>query len=268
MNVVDAPAVAILIVAVIASVALATTGQRFVHARFPAYDFVRHNEVGGFIVSVAGATYAVLLGFLTAVAWQHFTEARQLVSLESAAAADAWHTSVGLPMTSRMRVRDDVRQYANAMVESEWPAMLHGDVDPSADYLVMDAFDVVGTLKPKHDGEANAQQLTLEQLTTLHDLRQRRLSDNVSSVSWFEWTTLGVGAVGVIGFCWLFGLENARIHLLMTGIVTTIVVATLVLLFELQYPFRTDLRVSDADWRGVVAHIKMMQTGKQAAMRM
>ncbi len=154
------------------------------------------------------------------------------------------------------------------MVDTEWPAMLHGDLDHNADYLVMDAFDAAGTLKPSHAGEANSQQLTLEQLTTLHDLRQRRLSDNVSSVSWFEWTTLGIGAVGVIAFCWLFDLANARIHLLMTGIVTTIVVSTLVLLFELQYPFRTDLRVSDADWRGVVAHIKMMQMGNQPAMRM
>ncbi len=210
----------------------------------------------------------MLLGFLTAVAWQHFTEARQLVSLESAAAADAWHTSVGLPPDRRSRVREDVRQYASDMVENEWPAMLHGDLDQTADYLVMDAFDAVGTLKPSHAGEANSQQLTLEQLTTLHDLRQRRLSDNVSSVSWFEWTTLGIGAVGVIAFCWLFGLANQRIHLLMTGIVTTIVVSTLVLLFELQYPFRTDLRVSDADWRGVVAHIKMMQMGNQPEMRM
>jgi hypothetical protein len=268
MNVIAAPAIAILVVALLASVGFAVGGQRLLHARFPAYDFVRHNEVGGFIVSVAGATYAVLLGFLTAVAWQHFTEARQLVSLESAAAADTWHTAVGLPQEPRARVRADVRAYANTMVDKEWPAMLAGDLDQRADFLVMDAFDATGSLRPSNGAEGTAQQLTLEQLTTLHDLRQRRLSDNVTSVSWFEWITLGVGAVCVIVFCWLFGLTNERIHFLMTGIVTTIIVSTLVLLFELQYPFRTDLRIGDGDWRGVVAHIKMMQNGNEGAMRM
>jgi hypothetical protein len=268
MDVVGFPALGLLVLAIVASVAFAAGGQRIVHARFPAHDFVGHNEVGGFIISVAGAVYAVLLGFLTVVAWQHFTETRQVVALESAAAADAWHTAVGLPTDRRTRLRKDVLDYANTMVANEWPAMQRGGFDPNADVIVMDAFEAAGTLRPADGGQATAQSLTLQQLTTLHDMRQRRLSENESAVTWFEWVTLAIGALAVISFCWLFGLNNENVHLLMTSIVTTIIVSALVLLFELQYPFRTDLRIDAGDWQKVVAHIQMMQTGDQAEMKM
>jgi hypothetical protein len=47
-----------------------------------------------------------------------------------------------------------------------------------------------------------------------------------------------------------------------------IVTATLVLLFELQYPFQSALRIPPDDWVGVVSHIQFMQSGPQPGMRM
>jgi hypothetical protein len=40
-----------------------------------------------------------------------------------------------------------------------------------------------------------------------------------------------------------------------------------VLLFELQYPFRSDVGVSPEAWEGAIAHIRAMQTGGQMNMR-
>jgi hypothetical protein len=77
-----------------------------------------------------------------------------------------------------------------------------------------------------------------------------------------------VGAVCIVGFCWLFGLENKKVHLVMTSAVTIVVSATLVLLFELQFPFQSDLRIPPDDWKGAIAHIHVMQASPQAGMRM
>ncbi len=90
------PAAVLLTLAVLAAIALAGAGQAYVHRRFSRNDFVVHNEVGGIIITVVGTIYAVVLGFLTVVAWQHFTEARDLVVLESDADIDAWHTAAAL----------------------------------------------------------------------------------------------------------------------------------------------------------------------------
>jgi hypothetical protein len=254
--------------AIAVSLVLANGGQLYVHRRFRHEDFVPHNEVGGFIITVVGALYSVLLGFLTVIVWQHFSDARQLVALESAAATDAWHTAVALPQKNRTRVRQDMLAYANLMIQREWPALRHGSFDKGADILLMDAIVANEEFTPADMGQSNAQSQTLQQLSALHDGRQRRLEDNESGVSWFEWLVLIVGAVCVICFCWLFGVKNKWIHLIMTSVVTILIVSMLVLVFELQYPYRADVGIGPGAWIGVSDHIRLMQSGEQPSMRM
>jgi hypothetical protein len=212
--------------------------------------------------------YAVVLGFLTVVVWQHFRTERYLVILESAAATDAWHTAVGLPSQIQKQVRRDMLNYANDMINHEWPAMLRGGFDVDADLLLMDAMSAVGTFSPANMRETNAQMATLQQLSVLHDDRQQRIAGNGCGISWFEWLVLFIGATCVVCFCWLFGLRNARTHLLMTSAVAIIIVSMLVLLFELQYPFRSDVGISPDVWKATVAHIRLMQSGSQPSMKM
>jgi hypothetical protein len=76
-------------------------------------------------------------------------------------------------------------------------------------------------------------------LNVLHDVRLRQISANEGAISAFECLVLTIGAVCIVGFCCLFGLANRSIHLLMTATVTVIITSLLVLLFELQYPFRS-----------------------------
>ena len=262
------PAPVLLLLAIVAAVALAGGGQIFVHRRFSTADFVQHNEVGGFIIAVVGTLYAVVLGFHTVVIWQHYADSEDLVALESAAAADAWHTAVGLPDGIRAKVRRDVVDYVQIMTQDEWPLMRRGSFSPQADIAVMDAIGGAGDFTPVNWRESNAQSATLQQLVFLHDDRQRRLTNNERGVSWFEWLVLFIGAVCVICFCWLFGLKNPRTHLLMTSAVAVIIVSMLVLLFELQYPFRSNIGIGNDAWIGLIDHIRLMQSGGQINMRM
>jgi Protein of unknown function (DUF4239) len=262
------PAVLLLFSTLAIAIVAAGLGQIYVHRRFRSQDFIAHNEVGGILIAVSGTLYAVILGFLTVVVWQHYLEARDLVVLESDSDIDAWHTAVGLPAPVRERVRHDMIAYARVMIDREWPAMREGSFDASAPMVSMDAINAVGTFLPVNMGQSNAQVATLQELGAMHDARQQRIASNDSGVSWFEWLVLVIGAVCIICFCWLFGVRNARMQLLMTSTVVTIIVSILVLLFELQYPFRSDVGIDASAWQGAVAHIHEMQTGPMPAMRM
>ncbi len=262
------PAVLVLVAALALGIAAAGLGQTLLHRLFRREDFIAHNEVGGILIAVCGTLYAVVLGFLTVVVWQHYLEARDLVVMESDADIDAWHTSVGLPQAVRDRVRNDTIAYARVMVAREWPLMREGRSDESAAMISMDAIDAAGSFKPADMGESNAQVATLQELGTMHDARQQRIAANASGVSWFEWLVLLIGAMAIIGFCWLFGLRNARVQLVMTSTVVTIIVSILVLLFELQYPFRSDVGIGPDAWKGALAHIREMQAGPLQNMRM
>jgi len=264
----NVPAAVLLFFALAIAIGAAGTGQAYVHRRFGKEDFIAHNQVGGIIIGVAGTLFAVVLGFLTVVVWQQYTQARQVVVSETSAATDAWHTVIGLPSPVRNRVRADMAQYANVMINREWPDMRRGTFDLEAAMIVMDAIDAVGSFAPTSTGEANAQMAALQQLGALHDARQQRIAINHSGVSWFEWLVLLISATCIICFCWLFGLRSRRVQLLMTSTVVTIVVSTLVLLFELQYPFRSDVGIGPDAWRDAVVHIHEMQTGPMKSMRM
>ena len=261
------PAVVLLIVALAVTLAIAGIGQSYVHRRFPTRDFIAYNEVGGIIIAVSGTLYAVILGFLTVVVWQHFVEAGQMAVQESDSVIDVWHTSVGLAPAVRERVRNDMVRYAETMVSGEWPSMKRGSFDGSVALLDMDAIDAVGMSVPSNAGESNAQLATLQELNVIHDARQQRIAINASGVPWFEWLVLVIGAACLICFCWLFELRNARVQLLMTSSVVTIFVSILVLLFELQYPFRSDVGIGPDTWQGAVEHIHQMQAGTLPEMR-
>jgi hypothetical protein len=262
------PAAVLLVIAVGAGIAVAGAGQGFVRRWFRSGGFVAHNDVGGVIFAVAGTLYAVILGFMTVVAWEHFTEAREIVVAEADADIDAWHAAVGLPPAIRARVRGDTLTYAKLMIQKEWPLMRHGQADPTAAFVDMDALDVAGEFVPANEGQSNAQNATLAQLTIMHDARQRRIAANGAGVAWFEWLVLLGGAACVSAFCWLFGVANARIHLIMTSTVVALIAAALVLLFELQYPFRSDIGVGPQTWTGALAHLHQMQAGGMPGMRM
>jgi hypothetical protein len=261
------PAVLLLVGALAVTLAVAAAGQVFVHRRFAARDFIAYNEVGGIIIAVSGTLYAVVLGFLTVVVWQHFVEAGQMAVQESDAVIDVWHTSVGLSPPVRERVRNDMIHYAEAMVAAEWPSMKRGSFDTGVALVDMDAVDAVGRFVPANLGESNAQQATLQELNVIHDARQQRIAINASGVPAFEWLVLLIGATCIICFCWLFELRNARVQILMTSTVVTIIVSILVLLFELQYPFRSDVGIGPETWEGAVEHIRQMQSGTLTEMR-
>jgi hypothetical protein len=77
-----------------------------------------------------------------------------------------------------------------------------------------------------------------------------------------------VGAACVICFCWLFGLRNPGTQLLMTSTLVTVIVSILVLLFEFQYPYRSDVGIGPDAWEAALTHIDQMQAGEMMNTRM
>jgi hypothetical protein len=243
----------VLIGAVALAVALACGGHVAVRRAFPQVDFRVHNDVGGIVLGVTGGLFAVMLAFIVAIVWQEFDAASQRVAAEAGAATDLWHTARGLPAPLGPAVRRNLLEYAEAMVADEWPAMRHGGSSKHAENVLTRTFEDVAEFRPADAGAGNAQSASLQYLGALHDARHHRLDDNNSGVSPFEWTILLIGAVVVVGICYLVGLSDLRTQLVMTGAVAAMIAATFVLIFELDYPFRGDLSVAPTGWQEFLA---------------
>lgn len=252
------PPYALLAAAILISPIVVCGGQWYLHGRLQLRKLFVDNDVAGFIIAVVGTLYAVLLGFMTVEVWEHYEAARLQVWAESASVADVWHDAVGLPLMERIRVRTDMLDYAHVMIANEWPSMRYGAFSTRGDELIMDAATAIGQFSPKTLGESNAQAAIIARTNDLHDARAARLAANARAISGFQWSVLVIGAIVVLAFCYAFSVSNLGSHLLMTGLVTILIAAMFVLLFELQYPFRSQLGIDTEAWQALITHIEAM----------
>ncbi|MBV8298944.1 MAG: DUF4239 domain-containing protein [Candidatus Eremiobacteraeota bacterium] len=242
------PSWLLLFVAIVVAGGLAAGGQLAVRRAFPRVDFEQFNTVSGIVLGVVGALFAVTVAFIIAIVWQEFDATSQRSAHEVAAALDLWHVSRGFPQPLGGELRRDLVGYADLLVNDEWPKMRTGESSASAEALLTKAYEGVARFRPANAGESNAQALGLQYFGALHDARHQRLDDNTSAISPFEWAILWIGAVVVVGLCYLAGMPNVRTQLVMTAAVGAVIVAMFVLIFELDQPYRGDLSVAPSAW--------------------
>src|SRR4051812_37915502 len=75
-------------------------------------DFRRleqHNDVAGFIYSVIGVIYGVLIAFIVVVVWEHHTAAEQAVQNEANAVIQIYRDAEAFPDPFRGALRNDLR---------------------------------------------------------------------------------------------------------------------------------------------------------------
>jgi hypothetical protein len=237
-----------LLLVIVVCTAIACGGHVLVRRSFPKVAFHEHNEVAGFIVAVAGVLYAVLLGFLTIVVWQHFDETENRAASEADAAVDVWRLSRHLPADEAVRLRTDLGRYVNAIITDEWPRMHHGDSSDEAQRRLIVVIGDIASLRASNPQQANLQGHLLERVQVMADLRRRRINDTKSGIPAILWISLIVGAAVVFGFIYLFGLRNFPLQVGMTGALAILIGASLGVVLELDYPFRGDIAVSPERW--------------------
>jgi hypothetical protein len=101
--------------------------QRF----WPSTQRRDHNDIIGWQVSVLGTTYAVIIGFMLYAVWTTLQSAEINADGEANCLVNVFRLADGLPPEQRVEVHKLAREYANAVIEQEWPAMLEGRLHPS-----------------------------------------------------------------------------------------------------------------------------------------
>src|SRR5271155_5026062 len=109
-----------------ASVALAMLGLLLVRKYVKHQTLAVHHDVAGYMLSIVGTLYAVVLGFIVVDSLNTFQKARLTVEQEANALHDIFHLAQGLPSPISLDIRTTCLSYAKLMVSEEWPAMADG----------------------------------------------------------------------------------------------------------------------------------------------
>ena len=220
---------------------VAVAGLEVVERLVPAEKRQQQNDVAGFLYAVVGVVYAVLLALLVIAVWERYQGARETAESESNAVADiAWLAS-RLPEAERHQLQELARSYAQEVLDEEWPLMEQGTEGergtPEGWNLVDDMRATLQEVEPRTEAEAQLYAEGLDQIDRLGDDRRMRLVAAEEGLPGVLWAVLVFGAVVVIGFTYLFGLQNTWAHRLMVAALTAVIALALFTIWAMEYPF-------------------------------
>ena len=232
----------------------------YVQRRLRSELLRRHNDVAGFLFSAVGVLYAVVLGFVVVVVWQKYDGAVSNVENEVNAVADLYHIVDGFPAPLRAQVRSALYDYAQTVVRIEWPAMERDQEVPMTGSAKLERLSyLIGTFSPANFREFAAAQASIAAEERLYDARRARLIEAVPAVPAVLWFALVIGALAMVAFCFIFGVENRPAQLMMTGILVGLIGILFVVILEFSTPFSGSVRISDDGWLYLQNHLPYVQ---------
>ncbi|HEY9773854.1 MAG TPA: hypothetical protein V6C81_08590 [Planktothrix sp.] len=230
-------------VIVIAFALVAALGQLAVRKTVTHERLKKSHEVGGYLLSVVGTLYAVLLGLVVVDSMNTFQKARDITEQEANALADIWILSSRFPAAQSQPIQTMCSRYADVVVTKEWDAMRHHVGSLEARQLTVGITKSVIALEPVTPNQQAIFPQMISDADSLWQSRRTRMSTAIHGVPAIEWLTLIIGAVITVFFTYFFGLDNVKLQLTMTCMVAVLIALNLVLVLLFGYPFAGDLAI-------------------------
>lgn len=206
--------------------------------------------VTGNLLAVVGTLYAVMLGLVVVDAMVRFERAIDVVQAESTALADVHIMAERIPEPFRATVQQASRDYAVAVVETEWERLAtHGEASMEARRAGLRVLRSLDGYEPATESQKALYPMLVQEMQAVWDHRRERISTAHYGVPAVEWAALLLGALVTVTFGGLFPVGHVRFHLLLTALASLVMVLNLYLISLFGYPFGGDLRVSDQPFR-------------------
>jgi len=203
-----------------------------------------HNELAGFLVAVISVTYAVLLAFIAVATWESFSHAQDIVDNEADYVGSIYRDTQGLPPAMGQSIRDDLHEYITTVVNEEWPVQRQGKTPDQGWTALRKLHSSIVTIEPTTMGQEVVQAELLKVLNELYSARASRLSAVEGHIPDVVWWIIFFGGSITVGFTYLFGFHDFRMHVVMTMAVAASLALVVVLIIALDWPFRGEVSIS------------------------
>jgi uncharacterized membrane protein YraQ (UPF0718 family) len=222
---------------------IAVAGLVVVQRVVPSEVRREHNDVAGFIYAVLGVVYAVLIALVVIAVWEDFSTARETAEREANELADVFRLAHQVPQPEGRRLQELAHAYAQVVVEDEWALMGQGRTSPRAWDLLDEMSLSISNVEVRTGAQEAVYAEALDRINELADARNARLVEASEGIPAALWGVLVTGAIVVVGFTYLFGLDNTLSHKLMVAALALVISSILFSIGLLEYPFSGGVRV-------------------------
>jgi hypothetical protein len=215
----------------------------FIRRRIGLDRLAINNEVAGFKFATIGVLYAVLLAFSVILVWERFSTADADVAQEAGAVATIYRLSNGIEVGPGAALRARLTDYLNSVVTQDWPAMEHGTGSPGSTAALNSLYAGTMAYAPADGRETAVFAEVLHQLDLMTSARRERLVLASGIVPGVIWLVLFAGAFMTLGFTFFFGAENLLAQMMMTGALSIMIFAGLLVIVAIDRPFSGAVKV-------------------------
>jgi len=232
------------VILILTSIAGALGFLWFLKHFWPSSQRRDHNDIIGWQVSVLGTTYAVIIGFMLYAVWTTLQTAEINADGEANCLVNVFRLANGLPAEQRAQVHKLARDYAETVINDEWPAMLAGRLNPSGHGVIQQLWSTVMQAKPATFSEQTSMNLTLSEISSMTEHRRLRELQSQTQLPDILWGVLLVGGIITIMSSCLFGTENFKLHCVQVFSLTLLLSLALVAIADIDRPFQGAVHVN------------------------
>jgi hypothetical protein len=208
-----------------------------------------HNDLIGWQLSVVGTTYAVILGFMLYTVWINFGTADLNTEAEANSIVNLYRLADGLPPEQGAQIKALARNYADMVVEKEWPEMSREIVPTESRDVSRQMWKALTSAKGSTPNEITAEDHSLYELSALSGYRRIRMVESASTLPGILWFVLITGGIVTISSSCLFGAANGVLHFIQVAAFSLLIALVLVAVADINRPFQGSVHVSDFAFR-------------------
>ena len=229
---------------VIAVVAFTLGCLLLINRLWPRENRRLHNDMVGWQLSIVGTIYAVILGFMLYTVWSAYTVADINVDQEANAIADLFRIASGLPSPQRERLQEEARQYAQLVLEQDWPEMERSLIPEKSGDVTGQMWGTIWSVRAASPSELSAVDHALEQVTALNEHRRNRVLQSQSHLPGVLWCVLIAGGCMTVLSACLFGGSSNLLHVFQVCSLALLISLVLVAIADIYRPFQGGVHVS------------------------
>ena len=194
------------------------------------------------VFGVLGVAFAVLLAFVLFLVFEGYVRAQEGASREAVAVTQLLRLTELFPEPQHEELRGELICYSRAVVSDEWPKMGAGGESPLVERWLVATESTINTTPVVSTRTEVALESWLAEMSERREARRARLAEASSVIPSPVWLMLVLGAALTVLYIAVFAdrRERAWVQGAMSGAITALVVASLLVIYFLDHPFTHD----------------------------
>jgi hypothetical protein len=229
--------IAILVVADAAAIA----ALLFVRRRAPEGSYFADGDRASGVFGVLATGFAILAGFVIFLAFTTYDDTRSGAEAEALAVMQQYETALFFPAEPQAELTGRLVCYGRHVVHQEWPEMERGGDGQTINPWAVALFETVRATQPRTATAQSAYDKWLDQTSDREAARRDRIHGAAGIIPTSVWIVLFLTGAVVFAYMLFFAdsAEMARSQAMLIGSATTVLVATLLVIFALDKPYRS-----------------------------